>query len=230
KPKPPATGSSVTYIVQSGDSLWKIANKYGTTIEQIRKDNKLTTDALTIGQKLIIYTEKKQTNKKEPGKIPGQKINQKPKKASSNNNIGNNEESLALLAKKSNISVEKVSSTQSTTVMYQIKAGDTLYSLAERFDTEVSELMTLNELKYPIAVIGANLQIPSDHVKRNQGIIVGAIDNTSIEVLINGTHQALEVSYGSSHNYQYEEGQQVVLTYTTGSDDHRPALVSVTQI
>ncbi|OZI10972.1 hypothetical protein CEW92_13885, partial [Bacillaceae bacterium SAS-127] len=74
KPKPPATGSSVTYIVKSGDSLWKIANKYGTTIEQIRKDNKLTTNALTIGQKLII------NQKGKPSKpSPDQKPVEKPK-------------------------------------------------------------------------------------------------------------------------------------------------------
>ncbi|WP_285615240.1 LysM peptidoglycan-binding domain-containing protein, partial [Pseudobacillus badius] len=51
---PVQSGSKVTHIVQSGDSLWKIANKYGTTIEKIRQDNQLKTDALTIGQKLII--------------------------------------------------------------------------------------------------------------------------------------------------------------------------------
>ncbi|PAQ16748.1 hypothetical protein CD798_00235, partial [Bacillaceae bacterium SAOS 7] len=65
---------SVIHIVKSGDSLWKIANKYGTTIVQIKKDNKLTSDALTIGQKLIIN--QKGTPSK-PG--PGQKPVEKPK-------------------------------------------------------------------------------------------------------------------------------------------------------
>ncbi|WP_203363672.1 LysM peptidoglycan-binding domain-containing protein, partial [Bacillus sp. REN10] len=228
KPKPPVSSSSkVTHIVQSGDSLWKIANQYGTTIEQIKKDNKLTSDALAIGQKLIIHTNK---NKKEPGKIPGQKISKKPKMASSTIIIGTNDDSLSVLAKKYNISAEKATSAQPSTVVYQIKAGDTLYALAERFNTEVSELMKLNDLKYPIAVIGENLQIPADHVKSSQGMIVGAIDNTSIEVLIDGMHQAFEVSYGSSYSYQSEENQQVLLTYTAGSADHRPALIHVEKV
>ncbi|KIL76968.1 muramidase family protein [Bacillus badius] len=234
--KPPVqSGSKVTHIVQSGDSLWKIANKYGTTIEKIRQENQLKTDALTIGQKLIIYTDKKQTNKKEPGKIPGQKISKKPKMASSTTIIVNNDDSLSILTKKSTISLEKLAEGNQSAVLkpsvtYQIKAGDTLYSLAERFNTNVHELMKANELKYPIAIIGTDLQIPVGHVKTSQGMIIGAIDNTSIEVLVDGTHQVLEVSYGSSRLYQQQENQQVLLTYTMGNEDHRPALINVENI
>jgi len=53
------TGSSTTkrgivYVVKTGDSLWSIANKHKTTVERIKKDNKMTSDKLNIGQKLII--------------------------------------------------------------------------------------------------------------------------------------------------------------------------------
>jgi len=54
-----STGSSTTkrgivYVVKNGDSLWSIANKHKTTVERIKKDNKMTSDNLSIGQKLII--------------------------------------------------------------------------------------------------------------------------------------------------------------------------------
>jgi LysM repeat protein/lysophospholipase L1-like esterase len=42
------------YKVTSGDSLWSIAKKYGTTVEAIKKANKLSSDKLSIGQTLII--------------------------------------------------------------------------------------------------------------------------------------------------------------------------------
>ena len=45
---------NISYVVKSGDSLWSIANKYGTTVERIKKDNKLNSDKLILGQKLII--------------------------------------------------------------------------------------------------------------------------------------------------------------------------------
>lgn len=42
------------YIVQKGDSLWSIANKYGVSINDIRMVNNLNSDILSIGQTLII--------------------------------------------------------------------------------------------------------------------------------------------------------------------------------
>jgi membrane-bound lytic murein transglycosylase D len=48
-------GSTVYYKVRSGDSLLKIARKYGTTVSKIKKWNGLKKDYLYAGQKLKIY-------------------------------------------------------------------------------------------------------------------------------------------------------------------------------
>jgi LysM repeat protein/lysophospholipase L1-like esterase len=42
------------YKVSSGDSLWTIAKKYNTTVEDLKKRNNLKSDKLNIGQTLII--------------------------------------------------------------------------------------------------------------------------------------------------------------------------------
>ena len=43
------------YTVQPGDTLWNISRKYnGISVEQIRKKNKLKSDDLKPGQKLVI--------------------------------------------------------------------------------------------------------------------------------------------------------------------------------
>ena len=42
------------HIVQSGDTLWTIANQYGTTISNIKKWNGLVGDLITVGQSLIV--------------------------------------------------------------------------------------------------------------------------------------------------------------------------------
>ena len=47
----------VGYIVQPGDSLWKIAKKFHTTVENIMETNGLTTDLLQPGEKLILVKE-----------------------------------------------------------------------------------------------------------------------------------------------------------------------------
>ncbi len=42
------------YTVRSGDTLWLLAQRFGTTVEAIRRLNGLTSDALRIGQVLLI--------------------------------------------------------------------------------------------------------------------------------------------------------------------------------
>jgi len=42
------------YVVRKGDSLWKIANRYGTTTNAIRSFNRLQSSTVQIGQPLRI--------------------------------------------------------------------------------------------------------------------------------------------------------------------------------
>ncbi len=51
---PLPAGSQVRHQVRSGDSLWQLASRYGTTVEQIRADNGLRGNALLPGQILLI--------------------------------------------------------------------------------------------------------------------------------------------------------------------------------
>ena len=46
--------SLTTYVVKSGDSLWSIAQKYNTTVDDIIKVNNLKSTLLSIGQTLLI--------------------------------------------------------------------------------------------------------------------------------------------------------------------------------
>src|SRR4030042_5078312 len=52
-PTPGADGR-IIYIVQQGDTLWRISAITGVTIDEIRRLNNLTGDTVTPGQKLLI--------------------------------------------------------------------------------------------------------------------------------------------------------------------------------
>ncbi|HXV74960.1 MAG TPA: LysM peptidoglycan-binding domain-containing protein [Candidatus Polarisedimenticolaceae bacterium] len=45
---------SLTHSVRRGDSLWKLASRYGTTVDRIKRDNGLRSDRLYVGQRLRI--------------------------------------------------------------------------------------------------------------------------------------------------------------------------------
>lgn len=53
KPKP-ATPKTVTHRVEKGDNLFAISRKYGVTVQQIKDANALTSDKISIGQRLKI--------------------------------------------------------------------------------------------------------------------------------------------------------------------------------
>jgi len=50
----PASASSGTYTVQSGDTLYRIAVKFGTTVDAIKRANGLTSNTIRVGQVLIV--------------------------------------------------------------------------------------------------------------------------------------------------------------------------------
>lgn len=49
------------YTVKSGDSLYKIANLFGTTVDELKQLNNLSSNLLSIGQRLRIPNNSYQT-------------------------------------------------------------------------------------------------------------------------------------------------------------------------
>jgi len=61
----PATNvinEDIIHTVASGETLYFLAKKYGVAVEEIKKANNLTSNSLSVGQKLIIPIEKANTN------------------------------------------------------------------------------------------------------------------------------------------------------------------------
>ena len=110
----PYTGPQVvvsdTYKVMKGDTLYGIAKKLDTTVDELKKINNLDNNAISIGQIL---------------KVPAKTID------------------------------------TGETELYQVKAGDTLYSIANKYGITLKELKAINNLNDDKLAIGQLLNVPS---------------------------------------------------------------------
>ena len=156
--------SNVIYIVKRGDTLYSIANSYGTTVDAIKNLNNLTNNTLTIGQELyipegtIIEEFDYVVYKVEPGDTLysiARKYNTTPDAIKSYNNLTSN---LLTINQVLQIPVEETI-TENTT--YTVRNGDTLYGIANNFGVSVSEIMNLNNLDSTLLTVGDTLLIPN---------------------------------------------------------------------
>lgn len=113
-------GGYVSYVVQKGDSLYSIANKFGTTIDKIIQDNDLKSNILQIGMVLIVDDNKGVSSVKEC--------------------YGNNQES-------------------TSSNKYKVQKGESLYSIAKKFNTSVDSIKRKNNLSSNLISIGQELII-----------------------------------------------------------------------
>lgn len=161
---PPEGITTNTYVVQKGDSLYSIANKLGTTVSELKKENNLTSNTLQIGEVLRIPT--KEIYEGEENVYIVQKGDTLYSIAAANNTTVDE------LKKTNNLTSNILSTGQLLKIpsallpesTYIVKKGDSLYSIANKYNTTVDELKRINNLTSNILSIGQVLKLPSDKV------------------------------------------------------------------
>lgn len=161
---PPEGITTNTYVVQKGDSLYSIANKLGTTVSELKKENNLTTNTLQIGEVLRIPT--KEIYEGEENVYIVQKGDTLYSIAAANNTTVDE------LKKANNLTSNILSTGQLLKIpsallpesTYIVKKGESLYSIANKYNTTVDELKRINNLTSNILSIGQVLKLPSDKV------------------------------------------------------------------
>ena len=169
--------SSINYIVNKGDSLDSIARVYKTTVQEIQKLNNLKSNALSIGQELKIpenyvndasanlptyinYTVKKGDSLYSIAKRYGITTNTIIKDNALKNNLLSIGQNLKIRTKKESIVEECFGDeTSDKNIEYIVKKGDSLYSIAKKYNTDVSTIMKNNNLKSSNLSIGQILKI-----------------------------------------------------------------------
>ena len=152
--------SESTYIVKSGDSLYSIAKKYNTTVDEIKKLNNLTSNSLSIGQILniplseVVLVNEYIVKSGDSLYSIANKYNTTVNELKSLNNLSNNTLSIGQVLK-----LPKVDEIV-TVNEYIVKSGDSLYSIAKKYNTSVDELKSLNNLTSNMLSVGQKLNIP----------------------------------------------------------------------
>ena len=153
-----------TYTVNKGDSLWSIAKKFNITVEELKTANNLSSNLLSLGQQLVIPT-KDTPPATGDYSIYTVKSGDTLYKIAKDYNIDVNElieyNNLATtslsIGQQIFIPIETVDNEYDT---YTVKSGDTLYKIANQYDTTVMDIMNINNLSTNILTIGQKILIP----------------------------------------------------------------------
>ena len=152
---------TISYVVKSGDTLWKLAREFNTTVDAIKRLNNLTSDALSVGQILLIPSnapiEGGTSYTVQSGdslyKI-AQRFNTTVAELKRLNNLTSDTLSVGQV-----LIVPSTSSGSTNT--YTVQSGDSLWSIARKFNTTVDELKRLNNLTSNNLQIGQVLKVPT---------------------------------------------------------------------
>lgn len=168
--------STNTYTVQSGDTLYKIARQFNTTVGDLISLNNLSSTTLSVGQVLRIPT-----NEQEPEEPEQDFITYTVKSGDSLWKISqeygvsvdaiinaNNLTSTSLQI--GDVLIIPVTSTEEPTlpptsnyIEYTVKSGDSLWLIANRYNTTVDAIKTASGITSNTLQIGQVLRIPTSN-------------------------------------------------------------------
>ncbi len=153
-------GNDNYYVVKSGDTLWSIARKYNLSVNELKALNNLSSNALSVGQRLIVGKESSNDYVVSAGDTLwaiARKFNVSVDDIKALNNLSSNNLSIGMILK---IPLYSNKQNEETNV-YVVKSGDSLWSIARMFNSTVDEIKSLNGLKSNVLRIGQRLVVPS---------------------------------------------------------------------
>jgi len=173
---------TLIYVVQNGDTISDIATDYNKTVKEILTNNHIEDAAkINIGDELVI---KKDNNEKSADlnmdyRFSFEQNNQEDFQLDVGKNYSvryNPEQPLPEV----NIPPDKI-------ITYYVDSGDTLYDLANSFNTSVGVIMALNKMGNSIIRKGEKLQLPIFNLSKKQ-VLAKTISDSDIELMARTIH------------------------------------------
>lgn len=167
---PPPEGETEKYTIQKGDTLYNIAQKFNTTVDELKRLNNLTSNTLIIGTTILIPKQPQNTGTTYTVKRGdtlfsiAQAFNISVDELKKANNLTSNVLSIGQI-----LTIPK---TNKDYITYTIKKGDTLYSIARNYNISVNDLMKINNLSTSVLTVGQTLVIPINNIDKKTYTVV----------------------------------------------------------
>ena len=161
-PKDKVSNKENIYLVKPGDTLYRIANLYNVSINDLIAMNNLTSNILSIGQELVIpikpVTEEDyvvyEVVPNDTLYSIARRFNTKVDAIKSFNNLTSNILNIGQILQ------IPIDNTEFIYQTYSVVPGDTLYSIARRFNTTIADIMAINNDLSSVLKVGQVIKIP----------------------------------------------------------------------
>ncbi|MBQ4355398.1 MAG: LysM peptidoglycan-binding domain-containing protein [Bacteroidales bacterium] len=146
-----ATSKKKYHTVRSGESLTKIANKYGISVAELKRMNHIKSNYIKVGQKLVVgYTY-----------VAPQKPAETDKPAADSTATQAGTPTPATTKPAETKPTTPAASSSSNDIIYTVKKGDSLYQIATRYGLTVKRLAEYNHITNINSLhVGQKLKIP----------------------------------------------------------------------
>lgn len=156
----------IVYHVRPGDSLYTIADNFDTTVDEIMSRNNLKSYYLHVGQELeIAKDEETVTYIVRPGDSLYKVAIEFDTSIQKIRQFNNWYSDYLYVGQKLTIPVKDTE----TALTYFVKGGDTLYKIAQKYNTSIETIKITNDLTSNYLYIGQKLNIPLENSEDDRG-------------------------------------------------------------
>lgn len=139
-PSPRATGGEQEYVIEAGDTIWSISQRYGVSMQEVLDRNGMTEESagrIRVGQKIVLPRGASPAPARPPARPP-----------------------VDSAAPKTAAPTPATPPPALTDGAYTVQAGDSLWTISRRYGTTIEAIRQANQLTSDLLRPGQQLVIP----------------------------------------------------------------------